>query len=285
MTQVIAVATRDYILFAADRRVSLQNSVHEDDRCKLISLCNACIIGYAGLAVIDELPTQIWIANKLVDQRCRTAFQAGVILTDQAAISVSRAPIGFRELHFLFGTWAPIKGSDDLTPLLVHLSNKISINGEPLETPGSRFYATIKNLEQHDKCMYKSIGFSIHTNRRAAFENNIHKLAKRKITPNEMLRLLRNEIVATSESEKIKVNGKILVGCIPKAALKTNRNYMLASTPNTDTSTYSLFDPIRNMEYQEAPIMVCGRNAVEHWGEEAGDSITSSFKIIRMDQD
>ena len=56
MTQIISVITKDYVLLASDRRLTIgegprQGQLVDDDTCKLISLCNTCGIGYSGLAL------------------------------------------------------------------------------------------------------------------------------------------------------------------------------------------------------------------------------------------
>src|SRR5437773_6113996 len=126
MTQILAALTQDYVLVAADRRLTIasgarKGQIEDDSTCKLVSLCGIWGIAYTGFAKLQGIPTHEWIALRLAENCCRNPYAAAQILGREGARALKVAPFPL-ELTFLMAGWAR-PSRDVLQPHFLLVSN------------------------------------------------------------------------------------------------------------------------------------------------------------------
>lgn len=296
MTQVISVITKDYALLASDRRLTIgegprRGDVADDDTCKLVSVCNIFGIGYTGLAHFEGLPTHEWIAKTLASENCSVALRASEILKDHAApvLSTLKLPTKIHQ-EFLITGWGLFKELTGLHPFMRLISNVRDGSGQPLSQPVDSFASLLKVLGDNESFFCWGIGQPIGKHRGPQLEKNLQRLVKREIGPSAALRLLVDEIVNTSLVEKNPaVGSKVLGFCIPKSSverqIEAGRSFMLAKQPDSDTVTFTYFEPQFEELQQYGPTYVCGESAatdVRTENDPARNFQSSQFKILSL---
>jgi hypothetical protein len=269
MTQIIGAITKDYVLLASDRRLTLGDGprageLFDDDTCKLVSLCGICGIGYTGLASIEGQSTHQWIAKNLAGAGCRDAASADrtiVKCATAAFASVRRWPQAF-----LMAGWAPFVKFTGLRPHLCLITNMMDSSQRRAHAPLESFASFRKALRDEESSCCEVIGLPLSIHRARQLRRNIDRLAQRLIGPKEALRLLVDEIIHTSVAEKQStVGSKVLGFCIPRksaeAYFKTGRAGMLAVQPNLDAAAFTYFEDGYSELQQFGPTFVCGGTA------------------------
>src|SRR4051812_40581282 len=92
MTLVLSLATPQYVVQVADRRIShLSSGTIMPDANKSVMLCNRMAFAYTGMAVLESQPTSTWLWNVIQElkDRCSTSDVVRHI-AKRAAIAVSK---------------------------------------------------------------------------------------------------------------------------------------------------------------------------------------------------
>lgn len=295
MTQLISVITREYALLAADRRLTYGagprlGEVFDDDTCKLVSLCGVCGIAYSGLAHIDGRPTHEWIAHVLAEANCRDPATVVRVLSEQATLALRKVSAKLRRQIFLMSGWAQFDKPPGFRSHFCVLSNALDESGSALAEPRDHFTQNLRALRDEEEFLWGSFGQPLCHERAAVLERNLRRLISREIGPREALRLLVDEVVHTSTTEKVgSVGSKVLGYCIPKqaaeSAVKTGNFMLLAQHPNETTASFAYFDPLYDELRQFGPTVVCGENAVTDIATEndpSRDYQSSSVRILHL---
>jgi hypothetical protein len=269
MTQIIGTITQDYILLAADRRLTFVSGPHkgqlaEDDECKLVSLCNICGISYTGWARIENAPTHEWIATRPAEKACVEPGIAAEILKDEAnrALGNTSLPI---EQSFLFVAWGLL--AHDLktpVPYFQLVTNARDEAGNPI-TPGSEFVALHCELREGQDLCTMVIGQPLTPDQFKKLDRYLRRLVKREISPNEAMLALVREIGSTAKSTQT-IGPKILCLYIPRVAaerlpISGRVPPMVAQEPDRKLASFCYFDPIHSDLLQYGPTFTCGEIA------------------------
>jgi hypothetical protein len=296
MTQVIGVITKAYALLASDRRLTKiegsRSTIGDDDTCKLVNVCNTFGIGYTGLADFEDSPTHEWIAKTLASENCSNSQAASQILKDRVPQRLSARNLSAKvRQEFLMAGWGEFEGfPGGLHPFMRLVSNVQDDSGQPLAQPADSFAGLLKVLPSNERFFYWEVGQPITTHRREHLKKNLEYVAKGEVGPRVALKLLVDEIVHTSVTEKNPaVGSKVLGFCIPKSSvqrqIETGHSAMLAKQPDEDTATFTYFEPGFSELQQYGPTFVCGENAytdVRTENDPARNFQSSGFKILSM---
>jgi len=292
MTQIIGVLTNDYALLASDRRLTIGEGPRfgesvDEDTCKLINLCNTCGIGYTGLAEIERCPTHEWIAKTLASENCRDASRASQALKEHATRVFSEPRLSRIPQEFLMAGWGLFQELAGLHPFMRLVTNIRDDAGAPLPHPGSSFASLMKVLVV-EHLFYWIIGQPIRQDRERQFLNKLQRLVRREIGPRAALSLLVDEIVNTSVTNPI-VGTKVLGFCIPKARvqrrIETGHSAMLAKHADSETVTFTYYEPGCQGLRQYGPTFVCGESAytaVVTENDPASGFQSSEFRILSL---
>jgi hypothetical protein len=293
MTQVISVITGEYALLASDRRLTIgegsqRGEVYDEDTCKLVNVCNTFGIGYTGLAKIKDLPMHEWIAKTLASENCRDASRASQILKGNATLIFSDPRLSKIPQEFLMAGWALFHELPGLHPFMRLVTNIRDESGGLLSRSGDSFVDLLKVLVSGEPFFYWVIGQPIRQDRRQRLEKRLERFVRREIGPRAALTLLVDEIVNTSARNPA-VGAKVLAFSIPKSSVQrqigTGSSTMLAKQADSDTVTFTYFEPKFDGLRQYGPTFVCGESAYTDIATE-NDSATgyqsSGFRILNM---
>lgn len=272
MTQIISVITKDYVLLASDRRLTIaegsrQGEIVDDDTCKLVSLCNVCGIGYTGLARISSQPTHEWIARTLASENCRDPGLASEVIIKNANVAFKRVKKSIRHQVFLIAGWAFFNNMPGVRSHFCVISNALDDRGNFLSEARDSFDRRVIALPDEKEFLWYSIGQPLRKERALNLERNIRRLLNKEIGPKEALRLIVEEIINTSEIEKnVTVGNKILGFCIPKSSVesraKSGNSMLLAKQPDQNAAVFTYFENGYSELAQYGPTLICGETAM-----------------------
>ena len=263
MTQIIALMTRDYVMVAADRRLTDLKTQKpcKEEACKLVSLCNCTVIAYSGYAELDGLETHDWIARHLLDANCVGASAAGKIIRKNAMLSFQR--LYERIPHtFLLAGWTLNQESGKPEPFFTAISNVIAADG-CYTYPGSGFSVWSRQLQTAEDDLGLVFGTGLDRDRSIRFERRVKGQLHGRQSPSMVMHTLIEEIVTTSRRPAIGVNERILSCCLPAAPcahwLRTGTPLPLpAAEPNPNFPSFGYFVSGMKQPKQFAPTVVCG---------------------------
>lgn len=253
MTLLLGLLTQDYVLLAADRRVTFIQSgdVKDDEQCKLVSFCGHTAIAYTGLAELGGCPTHEWICHRLVDVRAAGPLEAYAALREAASEAFERLDRNPPYSHtFVLAGFAPMKGGG-WGPYFAPVSNTYVHDGKAprLQSPSNRFNAFLRLLKPSELYAGCREGVHLMPGRENLLDRNVRRLLQRGVGPKEMLRLLVDEIVFTAtEMERLKgkssVGKTVLAVSIPRGAIEQKRPEVMviaSPTPDPTVPTFGYF--------------------------------------------
>jgi hypothetical protein len=273
VTQILSVATKDYVIIAADRRLvritaNGIDQILEEDSCKLVNFCHSTIFSYCGLAKLDGIPTNEWLLKNLTFSGTYTMEMAcnKIALLAETAVKIYDPRI--RALEFLVSGWDIFidkYNNQALQPFFCLISNRYS-KTEVLKTPSDYFSIWIRKLEGKDPVMIREAGNHLKGKRVGEFCRSIKRMVVKNISPSIIQKKLIDEIVYTSEALGVKsVGQKILVAYIPKASvirqLGGNDVMSVSSQPRSEVASFWLHDVASGKMIQHGPGFVCGNSA------------------------
>ena len=267
MTQIIALLTKEYVLLASDRKLTDANTGRqlEDNKCKLVSLCNSSGIAYSGRATIGGKQTHVWIGKVLADEGCRAAKHAAEILVREANKAFAHIHRKHRGQYFLMTGWSFSRNQPLLLPYHAIVSNMLDDDGSWLSKPRDEFNYKHEFLPEDVEFRVTAIGEPMRDYRISPLNRNIRLALKRGVGPQELLRIIVEEVIFTSKVKNT-VGDKVLGMCIPKVAVErtyqTGRSHMLAMKPGDDSPAFMFFDSGYDEALQFGPTFVSGRSPV-----------------------
>lgn len=282
MTLILGLLTQDYVLLAADRRVTFLQSgdVKDDERCKLVSLCGHSGIAYTGLAELGGCPTHEWICHRLVDVRARAPLQAFHALRDAASAAFTRLASNPPYRHsFLLAGYTPLKVGG-WAPYFALVSNGYDADRKWLPTPSNRFIAFSRVLQSDELYAARREGVDFRPGRGKTLDRNVSRLLQRGIGAREVQRLLVDEIVYTAV-QKQRVGKTVLAVSIPRAAVEQNgQDIMVISGPTDPTvATFGYFRPGFDEVKQYGPAFACGDSATTDFVGETYGPMHQSVQV------
>lgn len=273
MTQIISAITDDYVLLAADRRITSfeTGDVLEDDTCKMVNIQNNCGVAYTGISRVGGKETCEWIAVTLARAKCTQIGDSMPVLRDAASSAFRTIPKSQSRHTFVLCGWSAIKDYDEIRPCMAIVTNSYDEDMQSLKVPGDLFVMRLRYLARDEGINFNVQGQPLSDPARYThLETQLRSLSSRAITPNAATRLLAREVHRTSGLSRsgALVKGNKAVGpnlltmCIPRAAADRSfaggQTFMLASEATLSDATFSHFDPERDEELQYGPASVLG---------------------------
>jgi hypothetical protein len=291
MTQILAALTQEYVLVASDRQLTFvsgprKGQIHDDDTCKLVSLCGTWGIAYTGFSELQGVPTHEWIAVRLAESNCRNPYIAAQILADEGARALKVAPFPL-ELTFLIAGWVQ-SNDESLQPHFLLVTNMHDRDGKQRNSAGEDLHSFERRLGPQELYASRVIGQPLPAGRGKHLDRFFRRVLKRRTSPKPAMHAFVNEIVNTAGS-RVGVGKKVLAFSIPRAAAhqtyQTGENMVLAMEPNLLTSAFCYFDPAYSQLRQHGPTFVCDDSAVtdvETADDPSQNFQSSSFKILHL---
>ena len=259
MTQVLALMTHDYVLLAADRRVCVVDPkrldkgvlVREDEHCKMVCLCSRASIAYSGLAEIRKVATDKWMGSRLADAGSVDPRNAADVIRDQATLQFRKLrdhhphyPNSIWRHTFAMVGWGGFTDSPGLRPLICVISNHLDVSGRELDYRRDNFEWNVYRLREQELFRFFAAGEQLR--RRDYFAKSVYGLLKETADPARVLQRLVDEIVFTSQWQKLKgkqptVGHNVLGLCIPRKGAERMPAIVFPGLPESEYSTYSYF--------------------------------------------
>jgi hypothetical protein len=190
---------------------------------------------------------------------------------------------------FLLAGFDFFRGHENALPHFAVVSNFHDEVGRQLDSPKRLFstHLAVLHVSPETDFHIYTIGVPLSTERRTGLQRNIRRLVDRLIGPQEMLRLLVDEIVRTANVPSPSVGEKILAMCIPRTSVHfgAGPRLLLAAKPAADTPTFAYFDPAYSSLKQFGPAIVCGGVAATDTETEDDPSRvyqSSQLRILRI---
>ena len=254
MTIILSVLTRDFVMQACDRRLTMpgQSDPVEDDAIKAVLFHNFLVFSYTGLSKLpvcdrvdaerarrgDLEDTNMWLASVLhlevsdLDRSIHT-------LQAELASSLGRARRSIQPPHPIafFGVgWMNWEAGAPLEPAIVEVSN--------LADPREVREATIRLAESHDVFSHASspLPRAIH----ADLDDLLRRCMRRAPVPAAMARVLVDTIRRLADVRD-NVGKGVLINCLPRDQVARSMAghgwEMRAGPPDLDHVSFLYFPP------------------------------------------
>ena len=225
MTLIIGVLTEQYVALASDRRttwkVGTKITRQEDTDTKTFSLCGQFLMGFTGLARIDKLRMERWVADVLGKVPPEQYFTT---LTDEIQKTFDRLKVSGKQAHaFLAVGYASPQLGADIEPVCVTVSNYLdSSNNLAVAALGPRFRMHIEPLGNRRQ-LIRSAGWPMGNTTVEALTHRIRIAAKGEpgnpaLSAWPLMMALRD----TARRSNNSVGDNMLFASLPKVAFGTS---------------------------------------------------------------
>ncbi|WP_437894237.1 hypothetical protein [Sorangium sp. So ce124] len=235
MTLIVSAATTEYLLQAADRRLTRGHPVKDirDDETKAVIFCNTAIFGFTGWAYVDDA------------QKCRTdhwlceALAGSPNLYEQLPILKRRADETFaaRREPLAFAATAWGARNDELSPFLVLVSNfHDTKTGKSVAEVRPEFDVLTCGLKDDKDTLFHYVGAELLDWEDDEVEGIMSGLSKRLLTVEQALWQIAHVIRRVADRDETVGRGILLTAISKKAALGEElavTTYMPADTTTT----------------------------------------------------
>jgi hypothetical protein len=225
MTLAIGCITADYTIQVSDRRLvwltgSNAGKVADDDRNKVVVVCNRVALSYTGLAEIGREKTDDWlleVASKIVPynpQRLLNALSEAAT----AAFRRIRLPSSKKRHAFLISGWARFNDREaPLTPFVCAVSDALDDNWSWNREASDTFRILMSPLVGRP-FRVAAVGQTIPPDIRNRLMRQIRAYVSREGSPVPYIEILAQAIRAVAES-KSNVGKNLMAVSLPRSAL------------------------------------------------------------------
>ena len=221
MTLIIGVLTEQYVALVSDRhttwKVGTQITRQEDTDTKTFNLCGQFLMGFIGLARIDKLRMERWVADALGKVPPEQYFTT---LTGEIQKTFDRLKISGKQMHaFLAVGYASPRPGADIEPVCVTISNYLDSNNNLTAAAlGPRFRMHIEPLGNRRQ-LIRYAGWTIRDTTMRALTHRIRIAAKGEpenpaLSAGPLVMALRD----TARRSNNSVGDSVLFASLPKVA-------------------------------------------------------------------
>jgi hypothetical protein len=245
MTLIVSAATTEYLLQAADRRLTRGQPIRHvrDDETKAVIFCNSAIFGFTGRAYADDKQmhrTDHWLCEALAGSP-HLGEQLPVL---KARADESFAPRG--EPLAISGTaWGTRDGN--LSPCLVLVSNfHDPKSGKPIVDVKPQFDVLTRELRGDEQTLFHYVGAKLEDSEDDEVEGIVSGLSNGMLTVEQALWQIAHVIRRVADRDETVGKGILLTAISREAALGKELSF----------STYMPADT--TVTVAKAPHFVCG---------------------------
>jgi len=265
MTLVLSCLTPDYVIQVSDKRITRisDGAVVDDLRNKGTLFCAQMAFGYTGLAEIDGIPTDQWLAEVLANELTLEAGLKSLVARASEAFRSIPLPAQYKRHAFVgVGFCRPTQDSD-LRACQVTVSNFLSAEGQWLSEARPSF--EIEGILRRDDrpfTLCRSVGARVPEEIFHNLEKNIRACLSHKTGPLEVMRLMAETVHRLADSEPA-VGKALLLIFVPRQAVESQP--ILFITPiapsgldRWDTPKFLHIPADSPDRYWDLPNFVCG---------------------------
>jgi hypothetical protein len=180
VTLIISVLTDEYVALVSDRRITWREvsttKRQEDSDIKTFNLYGQFIMGFTGLARIDNLRMEAWVSKVLNGVPSSEYF---IALREEIEKAFSRLGYTGEIPHaFLAAGYSPISPGGRMYPLSIAVSNSTDRDDHfPSQEVSSKFKIYLDPLGNRRHAIY-SAGWPVHDTTRRALEHRVRVVSK-----------------------------------------------------------------------------------------------------------
>ncbi len=261
MTLVLGCLTRDYAIQVSDRRIMRGSEVIDDHRNKGVLVQGTVAYSYSGLAEIDGVRTDIWLANVIADIRYPQALFE--VVAQKLVDTVNYQPITNKDKRLaIIGigwmTPAEMRGKPPGTeyqvePCQILITNAVDDDGKWSHEASDSFYVTDRGLVNGMAIFIPTpIGAPVPHDQFNLLCKSLRHAQRKNYTPEELARIIARCIRAVAEKDD-RVGKNLLVQVVPRpqnqfkvpsSTVSSEDNEYLKSEPTCMQSTPIDGDPI-----------------------------------------
>ncbi|MBM3167011.1 MAG: hypothetical protein FJZ94_06165 [Chloroflexi bacterium] len=307
MTIILTCLTWQYIVQVSDRRLTKNGKLYEDNANKAIDFCGQMAFAYSGLAELEGMRTDLWLANVLSSPSARALPEALTAIRDRASECFRHLPYPYspqQKIQSFVGVgWAslaeeassqPISTQQkDFQPILIEITNYRNEQGDLLSHARDEFTihsSTIK--ESHSVALFVA-GQSLYKSEGDKLKRKLTQAIDKQAGPWSMIRLMAQTIHEVSRRNSA-VGKNLMAVSIPKSAIEHNHNiinihgqkaYVVFSmVPQKDVRTFWYMPDGKNDGVEYGPILVCGGNVLtDYQYMRQGDHEEISTRIMKLE--
>jgi hypothetical protein len=245
MTLIVSAATTEYILQAADRRLSRGRIIKEfrDDETKAIAFCNTAIFGVTGRVYIDDAE------SKRTDHWLCEVLAGSTLLLEQLYVLRDRANNAFAHkgdpMAFATTGWCA-QGDDRVIPFLALVTNYHHPQSGKVTEVQPTFALLVRPLKDSEKTLLHFVGAELHPSEDEELEGIVSGLASQVLTVEGALHAMAQVIRRVADRDETVGRG-VLLSAVPRQAVVGTAMGFWAYMPADVTSTVS-----------KSPHFVCG---------------------------
>lgn len=273
MTLVLGCITESDAVMVSDRRLTDSRTGRpvEENRNKALILCGHFTLGYTGLADIEGMPTDQWLAEILVEPSGSTPFQ---LIAEKATEAFGRIKLDRRaRMHsFLALGWAAFRRSpSELQPGVIVVSNYLGDDGQWLPEARNEFVARRWEIPPGRRHLLSWVGQALTTAEAGKVNRYLDRIIRSARGTADIARLLAWQLRIVAARNR-SVGSALLLSSIPKRAVSAEGHAAPLATSAIDfDEQLSLYVPEGEMgPVRYGPAWVCTGLAirgVEVWTE------------------
>lgn len=223
MTLVLSCLMRDYVIQVSDQRITRvsDGALVDNLRNKGTMFCSQMAFSYTGLAEIDGIPTDLWLAEVLAGERTlEEGIRSLVTRATEAFLAIHLPSQKKRHAFVGVGFLCPSKGSP-LRACQVTVSNFLSAEGRWLTEPRDSFLLeTTLRSEDRDFMLCRPVGVRVPEELVRSLEKNIRACLSHETRPLAIIRLVADTIRNVANSAPT-VGKSLLVIFVPRRAVQS----------------------------------------------------------------
>jgi hypothetical protein len=260
--------TNDCVVMVSDRRLTngLTGELLSDAENKAVVLAGQLVLGYTGLARLDNLPTERWIIEQLAGRPFAEYFQ---ILGQQTARALSVYRRKYRWHAYLSVGWL-LDSADQHVPVAVVTSNYIKEDGTMLREPSTRFTSFKVLLPNTEPVVVLSVGVPVQESAKVAIRRAIRRYQRQNPgRPQGIVHILGNALLGIAARDA-RVGRNVMVISFPRKALPVTEVTMAFHDRSWEDRLIARYVGENSAVMQFAPAMIGPEVAIfgaEVWGE------------------
>jgi hypothetical protein len=241
MTLILGCVTRDLAIQVADRRLALSDGrILDDDANKMTLFDGRVAFSYTGLAGLEGLRTDLWLANVLQRPDCTSLDKALDVLRTAATDAVRRLtlPASLTRIAFVGIGWS-IRAPDNQTiPLVCHVSNFHDENGTVLSHALADFRLGVYFPRLNEPFVVTAFGQPPPTNVALKCRWLLRHHVKRQSSPRKLLDILVATVRDAAKMNKAVGKG-LLSAVIPRVSVSRRLPFVLTEDGSTGNEVVS----------------------------------------------
>lgn len=263
MTLVIAIATWDFIVLAADRRLTWSDgSLADDNANKLVQFDDVGVWGYTGRAQTAGIGTDHWLANVMSASAREglTPTLRAIRVAGDAVTTDSRPPL---PLAFLGSCWANPEGEPPSRPIVFCTSNCYAGWEEPTCTLHPTFATHYRVLPSPHEILVTTVGTAVAPELLNACRRLVRQRVRRahagRIPPGvhggELVAIAVSSIRSVAKKDP-RVGRGILAACLPRPVEGQTELLIVSGPPDGDSPTFQFYPPSGAEPWTYGPVVV-----------------------------